>query len=92
MNLILAILRFLLALLPEVGTEAQLVPIRSRAAVRPYSGERLVRCFWLPGVGWHVSSPEWGRRGPVIRCSPVNIRSRRFDAKRSGIWRIWCRT
>jgi hypothetical protein len=92
MYLILAILRFLLALLPELVTEAQLVPIRSRTAVRACSDERLVRYFWLRGVGWHVTSPEWGQQRPVIRYLPVNVRSRRLVAGRSGVWPVWCRT
>ncbi len=92
MDLIVTILRFLLATLPGVVTEAQLVPVRSKTAARGDSCERSVRCYWLLGVGWRVSSPELRQNGPVIRCLPVKLLSPRSVNRRGGFWRGWCRT
>jgi hypothetical protein len=91
-NLIVAIMRFLPALLPEVVTEAQLVPIRSQTAAGSCSGERLVRCFWLLGFGWRFSPPERKHQCTAIRYLPDKLQRHRFVKGRSGVRRGWRNT
>jgi hypothetical protein len=71
MNLIVAILRFLLGAPPEERVEVQLVPVRGHVTARQAKFERSVRCFWVPGVGWFVLHPELRHRNAVSKWLAV---------------------
>ena len=67
MNLIAAILRFLLGSPPEGHAEIQLVPVRVHVTASTARFQRSVRCFWVPGVGWYVLHPELRQRDEVFK-------------------------